>query len=468
MKKIGDKAKTMSAKQIGELANTKGIVPPAALRKASAGNGVPPTTEKSKKRKSSPPEPKPDDNSRLLIELETNNDDEMEESSDMQEEIKQPAPDRSFQPAPAKIPEDSFYCKNLACGSIGGTSVCVYCEGPARKATPDWPINPFCEPCKVFLPTALCPFCQNVTAEVRIHFNKDGKSQETTPTPKRQKADHPGKDLSTTPLPLALSPITALLAPMHSADNNVSPSVRWKAWIELEQPADLIYFLQENAALFDKKGQKKAPKSLVGMYPLNSVEKWLKAFLNFTSCCVTANPHLPALPQLMLAYGTFFGELASKYLFPTMCTLDFELRKSMCEKKLPFGTIDPAIISQHMARATVRTSEEVVCAVCKEPHPEILCPERPPRRKRSRSPRRGGYEDEAPKKPSRPLGSSSRTSAITPLVGPPKDPETCREFNSNAGECRYDLRRKCKFKHVCWNCSGGHPVSKCLSFAAAK
>lgn len=162
---------------------------------------------------------------------------------------------------------------------------------------------------------------------------------------------------------------------------------------------------------------------------------WSQCFSLYTAVVAKKSPG--RVPELM-AYLTIITKASQKYKWPSWVIYDQNFRlEAAGNPTQAWSKVDPSIYAQCFTGQTL--CSENWCARCQSlEHPSHRCPLRPSKR--------------------------SWSSAFGQGQGPPKQDQAqsapaCIKFNKYNGDCKFG--KQCRYQHICSECSGPHPLSKC-------
>jgi hypothetical protein len=183
---------------------------------------------------------------------------------------------------------------------------------------------------------------------------------------------------------------------------------------------------------------------------LNSIERWLDAYEMFMSVAITA---FPAKAQQYIAYQGIVRHAASHYMGGGFLRYDEAFRKlASANSSLSWAEMD-----NQLWMMTFHGRSKPTCNNCMSPaHLQKECPLNPT----------------TAVLPWRPSYNAAQTSTVSQARRPGQSTfrqgnnKFCYQFNEKQG-CSFP-DGKCRFKHVCAACQGGHPEYKCRKEKARK
>ena len=151
--------------------------------------------------------------------------------------------------------------------------------------------------------------------------------------------------------------------------------------------------------------------------------------------------HQPSRLADLMGYHSLIARASKKFKWPSWVVYDQNFRQEAAGNAcMQWAKADPSLYAQCFTGQ--ETSRENWCGRCQGlDHQSADCPY--PARKRPWNAGPGA-------------GSHLQLKAGT---GSGQDQQACIKYNRYQGDCRFG--KECKFLHVCSNCRGPHPVSRC-------
>lgn len=161
---------------------------------------------------------------------------------------------------------------------------------------------------------------------------------------------------------------------------------------------------------------------------------WAQCFSLYTAVVAKKNPE--RVPELM-AYQTIITKASQKYRWPSWVIYDQNFRlEAASNPAQAWSKVDPSIYAQCFTGQTL--CSENWCMRCQSlEHPSHRCPLRPLKRPWSAAFGQGSPKQD-PAQPS---------------------PAACIKYNRYNGDCKFG--KQCRYQHICSECGGPHPLSKC-------
>ena len=165
---------------------------------------------------------------------------------------------------------------------------------------------------------------------------------------------------------------------------------------------------------------------------------WSQCFALYVAARAEAQPRI--LRDLM-GYQSLIARASKKYKWPSWVVYDQNFRQEVAgAPDQVWAKADPSLYAQCFTGQ--EKNSENWCGRCQGlDHTSNECPYPP--RKRPWSGASGGG-------PNNPRGGAA---------GSGRSDQPCLKYNRYQGDCRFG--RDCRFQHVCSNCQGAHPVSRC-------
>ena len=172
---------------------------------------------------------------------------------------------------------------------------------------------------------------------------------------------------------------------------------------------------------------------------------WSQCFALFMATTAMKQPK--RIPDL-LAYMATIAKASQKYRWPSWLVYDQNFRQQAAESgNCEWSKIDPSIYAQCFNGMAI--SDEGWCRHCHSiEHAAENCPTR---QWVDKGVRKRGWSLPAP--PAKRGPTTTTNEAI------------CRKFNRYGGDCKFG--KACKFQHICSQCKGDHPATKCSSMGTS-